>query len=66
MKMQVIVSMDDLKRIDVQAKKLGLSRSSYCLQAILKDVAEAETADSLHERLQAKYVDMDEIMGLQK
>ena len=53
------VSMDDLKRIDVQAKKLGLSRSSYCLQAILKDVKKHPKQYLLQKKFESKAIKGD-------
>lgn len=42
MKVQVIINDDIVSRIDVQAKRKGLSRSSYCAQAIISDLLHDE------------------------
>lgn len=42
MKLQVIVDNDVVSRIDAEAQKRGLSRSSYCGQAILLQLAKDE------------------------
>lgn len=45
MKVQVIMDVDDVKRIDAQAKAKGLSRSAYCSMMILEAVARDEAKE---------------------
>lgn len=43
MKLQVIVSDDMVKRVDILASSLGLSRSSFCAMLIAQGVAKFES-----------------------
>ena len=45
MKVQVIMSDDVVFRIDRQAAALGLSRSSYCAAAIMKNLLKDESEE---------------------
>lgn len=45
MKVQVIMDVVDVKRIDSQAKKKGLSRSAYCAMLIVEAVARDESRE---------------------
>lgn len=57
MKVQVIIDDDVVIRIDRQAARKGLSRSSYCAQAIISDLLYDEAYE---RRLYDVVSDIDE------